>query len=1222
MTGTRINEDARRQFESALRSDVLPSIDTYLPDCASVSYADTLEELVIIELEYRWKKGNKADEQSGSKLGEYLDRFPALMERETLQRLIDEEMLIRTDHGSQPTLEEYRSWLRSSHSTLSDTPPSPSFCITNRYVTKQTHGEGGMGTVFRAVDERLQREVAVKQLRKRFQFHPESRQRFFSEAQLAARLDHPGVVPVYDLGIDDEGAPCYAMKLVRGRTLRRRIEEIHESTVPQSERRVEFRALLGILLSVSRTVSFAHSRHVLHRDLKPDNIIVGDFGETTLLDWGLAKSINLSDNVAGPAVPSDAADIFETQLGAVLGTPAYMSPEQAAGNSDDVDERTDVYALGAILFHMLAGRPQIQSAAELPQLMNRSTPLSPRSINPSLEKSLDAICARATAVASRDRYQTVDDFCLDLEHFLADEPVTARREAAWEQLMRKARRHRTLVTGLVVASGMLIAAAAVVYDQDQKTALEEKREADVALSVVSTERRSAAAAFAEGRFETAGIHLTAGIERAKGREELHEQRQQMLQDREEASSLVAFQQTVRQAEELGFFEEDEDAIQLCDRNLHRLGVYSHADWWNYLARQPLNPDVEDQLRVSVYQHMTLVVALRLKRGLLTMSSPLALLTRGNEKSRAIFARALASVEAAERFQRSEGLSIATALCRHQLGETAGLPLLSDFELRNGQDEYFIGLALLFYSDDVSNPLAQTVLEQIAGIRDSLGKARSMLSNAMRKDPRHFWAVYSYGWAEELSGNYERSAIAYSLCTALRPDHYFGYLNRAQALMYRAEQLVKAEPARYRELVRDALQDIERAASLAPGEYDVRWWQAGLHARIGGNDLARLEAGIALGEVLSHQFQEENYDYIKQKILLELESSRAHAADYAATHPDSAEAWLAQAICLWRMRKHDDVAEPVAKAIGLRPNWPTALAVRGFVEFGNGHREAAEDSFQKAVNEDTSNFIAQRGLAEIASLTDPELAVSRWLTTYALAKNVPQKLHCLKGQVIGLLQQEKSDAAMSPLATLLDLRPAEDLSAIVEAADRAGASRFLEHLKLLTDSTRYSPTRTPSQSGDRASLLNGDFELSLDRYWRTTQATPTVWWNEGGAQAAAQLDDQTFKSGTHSLRIRHESLSKESTYGRIIQPVSVDAGATYRIDVDAKGLRLEEDSICIVVSNNFKKPVVSFPSGTWDWKALSGEFTAAESEVSLQVVSKNRGTVWIDNLTVTLVRSTQ
>jgi len=1219
MTGTRINEDARRQFESALRSDALPSIDAYLPDSESDAYADTLEELVMIELEHRWKKSN-VDQPSRPKLGEYLQRFPSLMETETLQRLIDEEMLIRTDHGSQPTLEEYRCWLPSSDPPPSDAPPS--FCITDRYATKQTHGEGGMGTVFRAVDERLQREVAVKQLRKRFQFHSESRQRFISEAQLAARLDHPGVVPVYDLGIDDEGTPCYAMKLVRGRTLRRRIEELHESTVSPSQRRVEFRALLGVLLSVSRTVSFAHSRQVLHRDLKPDNIIVGDFGETTLLDWGLAKSFNHSDDAAGPAAAADVVGVFETQQGAVLGTPAYMSPEQAAGNNEHVDERTDVYALGAILFHILTGRPQIQSAAELPKLLNRSTPLSPRSINSSLEKALDAICAKATAVASGDRYQSVDDFCLDLERFLADEPVTARREAIWEQLLRKAKRHRTMVTGLAVACVMLTAAAAVAYDQNQKTALEEKREADVALSVVSTERRSAAAAFAEGRFETARIHLTAGIERSKGRDELNEQRRQMQQDREEASSLVAFQQSVERAQELGFFEEDEDAIRLCDRNLHRLGVYNHADWWNHLARQSLNPEVEDQLRVSVYQHMTLVVALRLKRGLLTMSSPLALLTRGNEQSRAIFAKALASVESAERFQRSEGLGIATALCRHQLGETAALPLLSDFELRNGQDEYFIGLALLFYSDDASNQLAQTVLEQIAGIKDPLGKARSMLSNAMRKDPRHFWAVYSYGWAEELSGNYERSAIAYSLCTALRPDHYFGYLNRAQALMYRAEELVKTEPARYRELVRDALQDIERAASLAPGEYDVRWWQAGLHARLGGNDLARIEAGIALGEVLSHQFQEENYDYIKQKILLELEASRAHAADYATTHPDNAEAWLAQAICLWRMRKHDEVAEPLANAIRLRPNWPTALAVQGFVGLRNGSREAAEESFKNAVNEDASGFIAQRGLAEIASLTDPELAVSRWLATYALAKNVPQKLHCLKGQVIGLLQQEKADAAMSPLATLIDLRPAENLTAIVETAERTGATRFLEYLELLTDSSRYSPTRTAAESGYKASLLNGDFELSLERYWRTTHATPTVWWNEGGARATAQLDDQTFKSGTRSLRIRHESPAAKSTYGRIIQPISVGAGATYRINVDAKGLRLKSDSICVVVNSDFENPVVSFPAGTWDWQPLSGEFTAAESEVSVQVVSRNRGTVWIDNLTVTLVRSSQ
>ena len=134
--------------------------------------------------------------------------------------------------------------------TAADGLAKPEYRITERYATKQTYGEGGMGTVFRAIDHRLQREVAVKQLRQRLQGHAESRHRFVSEAQLAARLDHPGVVPVYDLGTNEDGTPCYAMKLVRGRTLRTRIEELHRDGIKASQRRVEFRAMLGTLLSV------------------------------------------------------------------------------------------------------------------------------------------------------------------------------------------------------------------------------------------------------------------------------------------------------------------------------------------------------------------------------------------------------------------------------------------------------------------------------------------------------------------------------------------------------------------------------------------------------------------------------------------------------------------------------------------------------------------------------------------------------------------------------------------------------------------------------------------------------------------------------------------------------------------------------------------------------------------------------------------------------------
>jgi hypothetical protein len=236
-----------------------------------------------------------------------------------------------------------------------DLPPG----AVERYELRGEVGRGGIGLVLRGHDPRLERDLALKVLLFRHAGHPEVVRRFVEEAQISGQLQHPGVVPVYDLGQCDDGRPFFTMKLVKGRTLARLLAERPD---PERERP----RFLKIFEQVCQTVAYAHSRGVIHRDLKPANVMVGAFGEVQVMDWGLAKVLGQSEE-APAAAPTETVSVLRTlrtglsgsdsQPGSVLGTPTYMAPEQALGEVERLDRRCDVFGLGAVLCEVLTGQP-------------------------------------------------------------------------------------------------------------------------------------------------------------------------------------------------------------------------------------------------------------------------------------------------------------------------------------------------------------------------------------------------------------------------------------------------------------------------------------------------------------------------------------------------------------------------------------------------------------------------------------------------------------------------------------------------------------------------------------------------------------------------------------------------------------------------------------------------------------------------------------------------
>jgi serine/threonine protein kinase/tetratricopeptide (TPR) repeat protein len=328
-----------------------------------------------------------------------------------------------------------------------------------RYRVLRPHAIGGLGEVFVAEDLELHREVALKEIQERHAADAGSRGRFLLEAEITGRLEHPGIVPVYGLGCYEDGRPFYAMRFIKGDNLNSAIERFHASRAGFAG--VEFRQLLRRFLDICNSVAYAHSRGVLHRDLKPGNVMLGEFGETLLVDWGLAKVVGRGEPKGGESTlrPSPGSDVFQTAAGSAIGTPGFMSPEQAEGRLEALGPATDVYSLGATLYCLLAGRGPVQGgdvAAALEKVRRGDIPPASQ-VRANVPKALAAICVKAMALVPGERYASALTLAQDLEHWLADEPVAAYPDPLPARAGRWARKHRTLVT--TAATAMLLALA-------------------------------------------------------------------------------------------------------------------------------------------------------------------------------------------------------------------------------------------------------------------------------------------------------------------------------------------------------------------------------------------------------------------------------------------------------------------------------------------------------------------------------------------------------------------------------------------------------------------------------------------------------------------------------------------------------------------------------------------------------------------------------------------
>jgi tetratricopeptide (TPR) repeat protein len=726
----------------------------------------------------------------------------------------------------------------------------------NRYTITRLHAEGGLGKVWAASDNDLHREVVLKELKPQQAKQPGSVRRFLKEAQVTGQLEHPNIVPIYELGWRPEDRqPFYTMRFVRGETLAGSLRRYHARRKKGEADPLELPRLLGAFISVANAVAFAHSRGVVHRDLKPGNIALGEFGEVIVLDWGLAKLVGQDDEEASERgiAWSEEVDGHQTLEGSVLGTPGYMAPEQAAGQISQIDRCTDIYSLGAILFEILAGVAPHSGRNTLEivnQIVQGRIPTA-RSIEPATPPALNAICSKAMALKPEDRYPTATALAADVERWLADEPVSAWPEPWHLRAARWARKHRTLCASAAAAVVILaLSLGAWSWSESRRVAELNATGHDF---LVAGQTAFANDDFAEAKVQLVKTLATIGEEPA------------LAELRTDAQRLLGLTdaQLARQAERTKAEENYRKFLTLRDQALFHGTLFTGIDQQaNLVAAQIAAKDAlgiylsldlsapwqppkapyteEEQARITngVYELLLLLAETTANSAddkpttaqvtqalaLLDRAASLGIETRAWHLRRANYLTQADDVDGALRErQRAEQVELRTALDCFLVGETA-------YE------------------------------------RGNLDAAIKDFDQALRLEPDHFWAHYFLAVAHLKQGQPRETIAHLSASLSRQPDFAWIYLLRGYAYGeigdFADSEADFAEAARrgandYGFLVNRAVTrmragrldeaaiDLQAAISLKPDQYQAHANLAEIHRRRQAFDEGLAEASRAI-----------------------------------------------------------------------------------------------------------------------------------------------------------------------------------------------------------------------------------------------------------------------------------------------------------------------------------------------------------------------------------------
>jgi eukaryotic-like serine/threonine-protein kinase len=859
--------------------------------------------------------------------------------------------------------------------------------VATRYRKLRDHAMGGLGVVYVARDEELRREVALKEIQDRHADDAGKRARFLIEAQITGELEHPGIIPVYCLGAHDDGRPFYAMRFIKGDTLTASILSFHADEALKNDpgtRSLALQKLLRRFMDVCNAIAYAHSRGVIHRDLKPDNVMVGSFGETLVVDWGLAKALNRSGSdgdeprTASAVHSTSSNGLAGTLPGSVIGTPGYMSPEQASGNLDLLGPSSDVYSLGATLYTLLTGRAAF--AGDDVRAVVRKVELGefprPRESSPWLDPALEAICLKAMSLHPDDRYASPQALADDLECWLADEPVAAYAEPLHRRVRRWARKRRTILAtaGAAATVAALLLGVAVWFriDQRRKTdsvalftmeqangmAIEARTSGDLA----RWDKAIAEALRAKERLESGGgslaLHHDVEVRLETFRSEQSRRRLALDADNKDRDMVTALEEA--RLQETNLRDERFDYEAKLDAYLAAFRAYgidlATLDFKDASTRIR-SSKVADDL-ITALDDCVLYPSIRIP------TDRLKALARSAETDqvRAAIRDAIARNDVAgllhmvERFEDRERLgsrlrTIFKALVR--LDRAASLPLLETIRGEHASD-FWINHELGWAYLKAKSPQAQeavrclsvavalrpnspgAVLNLGVALREQ-GKLESAIEsfrNAIRIKPDYAEAHNNLGAALVALGKLDQAVESFRRVIQIKPDHAEAHYNLG--IVLKDQGKLEAAIESYRNAIRIKPDYAEAHNNLGTALRGQRKLEQAIESyrkamRIKPDDaVSHLNLGIALRDQQKFDQAEESY---RRAIAIK--------ADYAEAHNGLG-------VALRDQRKFDQAAESFLKAIEIQVDYAEAHNNLGAVLKAMGKLDQAAESFRKAI----------------------------------------------------------------------------------------------------------------------------------------------------------------------------------------------------------------------------------------------------------------------------------